>query len=162
MPEDDLVKVSERCQARLGRITANFAINLSLCLIVQVWPFNSEKKRMSSCFLTPEGEFRLMTKGAAELMVERCSFVIGKDGVRLPLDQMGRQGLISEVVTPMTETALRTIAVAYKNFDSQPDLGRDKDEEELCKQLTLLSIFGIEDPVREEVPMAIKQCQEAG
>ena len=128
---------------------------------VQVWPFNSEKKRMSSCFLTPEGEFRLMSKGAAELMVERCSFIIGKDGVRLPLDQMGRQGLISEVVTPMTEAALRTIAVAYKDFDSQADLGRDEDEE-LCKQLTLLSIFGIEDPVREEVPMAIKQCQEAG
>merc|ERR1719209_712904 len=130
--------------------------------LVKVWPFNSEKKRMSSCFLTPEGEFRLMTKGAAELMVERCSFIIGKDGARLPLDQMGRQGLISEVVTPMTEAALRTIAVAYKDFDSQSEVERDEDEEELCKQLTLLSIFGIEDPVREEVPMAIKQCQEAG
>ena len=67
---------------------------------------------MTSCFLTPEGEFRLMTKGAAELMVERCSYIIGKDGARLPLDQAGRQGLISKVVTPMTEAALRTIAVA--------------------------------------------------
>merc|ERR1719376_980195 len=101
-----------------------------------------------------------MSKGAAELMVERCSFIIGKDGVRLPLDLMGRQGLISEVVTPMTEAALRTIAVAYKDFDSQAEVERD--EEELSKQLTLLSIFGIEDPVREEVPMAIRQCQEAG
>jgi len=130
--------------------------------LVKVWPFNSEKKRMSSCFLTPEGEFRLMTKGAAELMVERCSFIIGKDGARLPLDQAGRQGLISKVVTPMTEAALRTIAVAYKDFDSQAEVEKDEDEEELSKQLTLLAIFGIEDPVREEVPMAIKQCQEAG
>ena len=119
-------------------------------------------KRMTSCFLTPEGEFRLMTKGAAELMVERCSFIIGKDGARLPLDQAGRQGLISKVVTPMTEAALRTIAVAYKDFDSQAEVERDEDDEELSKQLTLLAIFGIEDPVREEVPMAIKQCQEAG
>jgi len=130
--------------------------------LVKVWPFNSEKKRMSSCFLTPEGEFRLMTKGAAELLVERCSFIIGKDGAKLPLDQTGRQGLISKVVTPMTEAALRTIAVAYKDFDSQAEVERDEDDEELSKQLTLLAIFGIEDPVREEVPMAIKQCQEAG
>jgi len=130
--------------------------------LVKVWPFNSEKKRMTSCFLTPEGEFRLMTKGAAELMVERCSFIIGKDGARLPLDQAGRQGLISKVVTPMTEAALRTIAVAYKDFDSQAEVERDEDDEELSKQLTLLAIFGIEDPVREEVPLAIKQCQEAG
>ena len=127
-----------------------------------MWPFNSEKKRMSSCFLTPEGEFRLMIKGAAELMVERCSFIIGKDGERLPLDQTGRQGLISKVVTPMTEAALRTIAVAFKDVDSQAEVERDEDDEELSKQLTLLAIFGIEDPVREEVPLAIKQCQEAG
>ena len=128
--------------------------------LVKVWPFNSEKKRMSSCLLTPEGEFRLLTKGAAELMVERCSFIIGKDGERMPLDQQGRQDLISKVVTPMTEAALRTIAVAHKDFDSQAEV--EVDEEELSKQLTLLSIFGIEDPVREEVPKAIRQCQEAG
>ena len=128
--------------------------------IVKVWPFNSEKKRMSSCFLTPEGEFRLITKGAAELLVERCSFIYDKDGAKLPLDQIGRQGLISKVVTPMTEAALRTIAVAYKDFDSQAEVERE--EEELSTQLTLLAIFGIEDPVREEVPMAIKQCQDAG
>ena len=60
----------------------------------------------------------------------------------------------------MTEAALRTIAVAYRDFDSQAEV--EKEEEELSKQLTLLAIFGIEDPVREEVPMAIKQCQDAG
>ena len=111
--------------------------------------------------MTPEGDLRLLSKGAAELMVERCSFVIGKDGQTLPLDQAGRQNLISKVVTPMTEAALRTIAVAYRNCDSKAEM--DKEEDEVSsKQLTLLAIFGIEDPVREEVPMAIKQCQEAG
>ena len=117
---------------------------------------------MSSCFLTPEGDLRLLSKGAAELMVERCSFVIGKDGQTLPLDQAGRQNLISKVVTPMTEAALRTIAVTYRNCDSIAEMEKEEDDEVSSKQLTLLAIFGIEDPVREEVPMAIKQCQESG
>lgn len=36
------------------------------------------------------------------------------------------------------------------------------DEEHLLEGLTLLGIIGIEDPVRPEVPAAIRQCQKAG
>ena len=117
---------------------------------------------MSSCMKTTEGKLRLLTKGAAELVLERCSFVIGEAGERLPLDQAGREELKSKYVNLMTEAALRAIAVAYKDLDSQEDVEQPGDEEEFCNQLTLLSIFGIEDPVRDEVPRAIRQCQEAG
>ena len=117
---------------------------------------------MSSCIKTTEGKLRLLTKGAAELVVERCSFVIGEAGERLPLDQARRDELKSKYVKPMTEAALRAIAVAYKDLDSQEDVEQHGDEEEFCNRLTLISIFGIEDPVRDEVPRAISQCQEAG
>ena len=105
---------------------------------------------------------RLLTKGAAELVVERCSFVIGEAGDRMPLDQARRDEIKSKYVKLMTEAALRAIAVAYKDLDSQEDVEQHEDEEEFCHQLTLISIFGIEDPVRDEVPRAISQCQEAG
>ena len=117
---------------------------------------------MSSCMKTAEGKFRLLTKGAAELVVERCSFFIGEAGERMPLDQARRDELKSKYVKPMTEAALRAIAVAYKDLDSQEDVEQHGDEEEFCNRLTLISIFGIEDPVRDEVPRAISQCQEAG
>ena len=117
---------------------------------------------MSSCMRTADGKLRLLTKGAAELILERCSFVIGEAGERLPLDQAGRDELKSKYVNLMTEAALRAIAVAYKDLDSQEDVEQHGDEEEFCNQLTLISIFGIEDPVRDEVPRAISQCQEAG
>ena len=117
---------------------------------------------MSSCMKTADGKLRLLTKGAAELVVERCSFVIGEAGERMPLDQASRDELKSKYVKPMTEAALRAIAVAYKDLDSQEDVEQHGDEEEFCNQLTLISIFGIEDPVRDEVPRAISQCHEAG
>ena len=116
---------------------------------------------MSSCMKTTGGKLRLLTKGAAELVVERCSFVIGEGGERMPLDQARRDELKSKYIKSMTEAALRAIAVAYKDLDSQEDVEQPGDEE-FCNQLTLLSIFGIEDPVRDEVPRAISQCQEAG
>ena len=112
---------------------------------------------------TADGKLRLLTKGAAELVVERCSFVIGEGGERMPLDQARRDELKSKYIKSMTEAALRAIAVAYKDLDSEEDVEQPGDEdEEFCNQLTLLSIFGIEDPVRDEVPRAIRQCQEAG
>ena len=117
---------------------------------------------MSSCMKTADGKLRLLTKGAAELVVERCSFVIGEAGDRMPLDQASRDELKSKYMKSMTEAALRAIAVAYKDLDYQEDVEQPGDEEEFCNQLTLLSIFGIEDPVRDEVPRAIRQCQEAG
>ena len=117
---------------------------------------------MSSCMKTTEGKLRLLTKGAAEVLVERCSFVIGEGGERMPLDQARRDELKSKYIKSMTEAALRAIAVAYKDLDSQEDVEQHGDEEEFCNQLTLISIFGIEDPVRDEVPRAISQCQEAG
>ena len=117
---------------------------------------------MSSCMKTTEGKLRLLTKGAAELVVERCSFVIGEGGERMPLDQARRDELKSKYIKSMTEAALRAIAVAYKDLGSEEDVEQSGDEEEFCNQLTLLIIFGIEDPVRDEVPRAISQCQEAG
>merc|ERR1719204_2304495 len=62
----------------------------------------------------------------------------------------------------MTEAALRAIAVAYKDLDSQEDVEQPGDDEEFCNKLTLARILEIEDPVRDEVPRAIRQCQEAG
>lgn len=42
---------------------------------------------------------------------------------------------------------------------SEPDWN---DEDTLLEGLTCLAIVGIEDPVRPEVPDAIRQCQRAG
>jgi len=59
----------------------------------------------------------------------------------------------------MAHQALRTICVAYRDFSSNQNWA---DESHLVAELTCICIVGIEDPVRPEVPDAIKQCQRAG
>ena len=76
----------------------------------------------------------------------------------------------------MAKDGLRTISLAYRDFvpskaeknqvKYDPNTGEPNwdqmGEENVIANMTCLCIVGIEDPVRDEVPLAIKQCQRAG
>ena len=91
--------------------------------------------------------------------------MIGQNGTVLRFTEQDQQRLIETVVEPMAHDGLRTIGSAYKDLlfrgkgkpgpnveiiDAEPDW--DRDEEKCLGGMTLLGIFGIEDPVRDEVP----------
>ena len=74
-----------------------------------------------------------------------------------------------EIITKYARAALRTICFAYK--DLRPKDGGanhdDMDEEGVIHaiektDMILISIIGIKDIIRKEVPKAVKQCQRAG
>ena len=50
-------------------------------------------------------------------------------------------------------------AVNEERIDSEPNWD---DEDKIVSRLTCICVVGIEDPVRPEVPAAIKKCQAAG
>ena len=57
------------------------------------------------------------------------------------------------------------LALAYRDVDPQSATATGGDAssaEQLEKDLTLLAIVGIADPIREEVPAAVAACQRAG
>lgn len=101
----------------------------------------------------------------------RCSFIYGHDGVLEKFTRDMQDRLIREVIEPMACDGLRTISVAYRDFvpgkaainevhiDGEPNWD---DEENIMANLTCLCVVGIEDPVRPEVPDAIRKCQRAG
>lgn len=104
-------------------------------------------------------------------MYYRCAFIYGHDGVLEKFTRDMQERLIREVIEPMACDGLRTISVAYRDFvpgpaaanevhiDGEPDWD---DEENIMSNLTCLCVVGIEDPVRPEVPDAIRKCQRAG
>lgn len=77
------------------------------------------------------------------------------------MDKDRQDKLVKEVINPMTEDCLRAICIAYKDLESNVDLNSMEEEAIVC-DLTCLGVLGIEDPVRSEVPDAIRQCQAAG
>ncbi|XP_073816254.1 plasma membrane calcium-transporting ATPase 3-like [Musca autumnalis] len=137
----------------------------------RVYTFNSVRKSMGTVIPRPDGGYRLYSKGASEIMLKKCAFIYGHDGVLEKFTRDMQERLIREVIEPMACDGLRTISVAYRDFvpgqaaanevhiDGEPDWD---DEEGIMSNLTCLCVVGIEDPVRPEVPDAIRKCQRAG
>ncbi|XP_063725899.1 plasma membrane calcium-transporting ATPase 2-like isoform X3 [Symsagittifera roscoffensis] len=128
---------------------------------LKVYTFNSARKSMSTVVRLADGTKRLFTKGASETILKLCSFQLAENGAVEPISKKDVESIVKSVVEPMASDALRTLCIAYKDFpaEMEPDW---EDEVGLVSQLTCIAVTGIEDPVRDEVPEAIKKCQKAG
>lgn len=158
---------------------------LSSNVVISI-PFDSSRKSMttilaieeSSCDLkseqrslldpTPRGSrtYRLLVKGAAELVLRRCEYRVDSSGNLKRFDFSKLNKVESNVIEHMSSEGLRTVCLAYRDFDPSrfPDWDQE-DENGILKiesNLICLGIAGIRDPVRAEVPGAVRKCQSAG
>eukprot|EP00899_Mesostigma_viride_P028596 jgi/Mesvir1/8921/Mv14206-RA.1 len=148
--------------------------------VYKTWNFSSDRKRMTVVTSVPEGSSsltggidgkpvsgssgraRVYTKGAAEIVTDLCSSKLGADGSVAPLSGADRKAIAS-TISGFADQGLRCIALSYRDMagvGGREDVPEDAGAVE--KDLTLVGIVGIEDPIREEVPHAIKRCQDAG
>jgi len=118
----------------------------------------------------------LHIKGASEIVLSKCAYFINEHGSSEILDESKKNDLVKNVIEKMACDGLRTICVAYREFVSfdRTDEYNDQNiqyyndnldwsnEKEIIDKLTCLCLIGIEDPVRDEVPDAIKKCQTSG
>lgn len=143
-------------------------------MLHKVYTFNSVRKSMSTVIPLDGGRgFRVYTKGASEIVLKKCSFIFGANGQLENFRQEDQDRLVRSVIEPMASNGLRTICIAYKDYilsgsntkanevpiTQEPDW---EDEDNIVRDLTCLCVVGIEDPVRPEVPEAIRKCQRAG
>ncbi|XP_066357326.1 probable calcium-transporting ATPase 9, plasma membrane-type [Miscanthus floridulus] len=126
------------------------------CTKVKVEPFNSVKKKMAVLVSLPNGKYRWYTKGASEIIVEMCDMMIDGDGNSVPLSEAHRKSVLG-TINSFASDALRTLCLAYKEGDDFSD-----DTDSPTGGFTLISIFGIKDPVRPGVKDAVKACMSAG
>jgi Ca2+-transporting ATPase len=138
--------------------------------IVQMFPFDSSRKCMAVVTCMDNGKYRMMVKGAAEILLRQSAQIVqdAANGLAaVPLSEEARITL-DAVITDYASRSLRCIALVHRDFEKWPPHGIPTDENEMAvfepifKDMTMLGIFGIQDPVREGVPDAVRQCQHAG
>nr|XP_046199849.1 plasma membrane calcium-transporting ATPase 3-like isoform X3 [Oncorhynchus gorbuscha] len=129
--------------------------------LYKVYTFNSVRKSMSTVVQLPDGSFRLYSKGASEILLKKCSSIMAGGGDPRGFRPRDRDEMVKKVIEPMACDGLRTICVAYKDLPASPEPDWE-DEAGIVSDLICITVVGIEDPVRPEVPDAIKQCQRAG
>ncbi|XP_077425731.1 plasma membrane calcium-transporting ATPase 1-like isoform X2 [Vanacampus margaritifer] len=129
--------------------------------LFKVYTFNSVRKSMSTVLKNHDGSYRMFSKGASEILLRKCCKILTENGVAKAFKPRDREKLMKTVIEPMASEGLRTICLAYRDFSAadQPDWD---DEADILTGLTCIAVVGIEDPVRPEVPDAIRKCQRAG
>ena len=69
---------------------------------------------MSTVIPLPGGGYRLFTKGASEIVLDKCTSIMGENGRIAPLTPVDKKEILSNVVQSMASNALRTIGLAYR------------------------------------------------
>ncbi|RLE07153.1 ATPase, partial [Candidatus Aerophobetes bacterium] len=119
--------------------------------------FTSERKRMTTVHITPEGTKVAYMKGAPEVVLERCNSVL-MDGKEVKLTEKMKRKIL-KMNDKFANEALRVLGMAYKTL---PEGIREFNEKTVEEDLVFVGLQGMIDPPREEAIEAIKTCQEAG
>lgn len=107
-------------------------------------PFDSDRKLMTTVNQI-DGSYIVIVKGAFDMLTDRCI--------------SGNLEKAREMNYQMSNSALRVLAVAYKEIDSSP---AEVKPEELEKDLIFMGLVGMIDPPRPEAAEAVKVCRKAG
>jgi Ca2+-transporting ATPase len=121
-------------------------------------PFDSDRKRRTVIRKLPDRKLRAFINGAPDVLLERCTKLYTKAGVR-PMTDEDRQSILAQN-TAMAQQALRVLGSAYRDLDnaSPADLTADAVEHDLV----FVGLSGMYDPPRQEAKEAVTKCHGAG
>lgn len=123
--------------------------------VVKQLPFSTERKFMAT-LAELNGDLYLFVKGAPEIVMKRCVF-----------EEREKKQVLEEL-SEWQHKAMRTLAFAYKKIEtSSGNVSKDAlnalFEQALdAADLQLQAIAAINDPIRKDVPAAVKECRQAG
>ncbi|MEQ9426736.1 MAG: calcium-translocating P-type ATPase, PMCA-type [Cyclobacteriaceae bacterium] len=119
--------------------------------------FSTERKFMATLVQSPTLNKKVLyVKGAPEIVLSKCSNAL-IDNQSKPATEI--KGNVEAELLEYQNKAMRTLGFAYKVIEN----GQSSTIEELSEtDLTFLGIVAISDPVREDVPGAVKNCNSAG
>ncbi|CEO08754.1 calcium-translocating P-type ATPase, PMCA-type [Paraclostridium sordellii] len=138
-------------------------------LVSQV-PFNSDKKRMSS-LINMEDNGVFLSKGAPEVLLEKCAY-IQKDKSVVALTPQMKKDILREI-RKLQVKSMRTLGFAYKTIDksamqvaltyeNELAISEDLGFYESAKDLIFGGFVGIVDPLRKGVKESIQIAYDAG
>lgn len=130
------------------------------------FPFSSERKRMSTLHRSTEappsflsGPAVLMIKGAADIVLERCTREFHRGKTR-PLTA-DRREQIMRAHEEMASQSLRALGVAARSLPGEVMLSEGM-EDAFERDLTFLGVVGMIDPPRPEARASVAKAKAAG
>lgn len=116
-------------------------------------PFDSDRKLMSTVY-EKDGAFKMITKGAADVLVSRIENIACEDGMH-PFTSEDKKQLKAANMT-FSNSGLRVLAVCEKTVKTADVTVDDEDG------FTLIGLIAMQDPPREESKESVAKCKRAG
>lgn len=125
--------------------------------VIEQLTFSTERKYMATLVESPTLKKKVLyVKGAPEIVMAKCKDALVEDKTKKITEIKSD---VDKKLLDYQSKAMRTLGFAYKIIeDEKPATIKDLADFDL----TFLGIVAISDPVREEVPMAVKDCHDAG
>jgi Ca2+-transporting ATPase len=114
----------------------------------------SPERMMMSVIHKFSNEVLVLTKGAPETIVKKCSKILLKDGVKKLTEEMKKK--IIEKNSEFASQGIRVLALAYKPTKEKFE------KEDIEKDLIFVSLVSLLDLPRKEAKEAIEECYSAG
>ncbi len=115
-------------------------------------PFDSNRKMMTTVHKLSNG-FRSITKGAPDVLINRCNKIYRNGRVENLSDV--EKNRIKDQNIDMANNALRVLGVAYKDISNS-------NATDLEENLIFVGLIGMIDPPRDGVKEAVRTCKRAG
>jgi magnesium-transporting ATPase (P-type) len=123
---------------------------------IDLIPFNSKRRMMTSVHRNLEGKITAFTKGAGLEVLRRCNHVF-YDNKYIPLtDEIAK--VVTKQMNDFATEGFRVLAMATKALPNEPDdLSRGVEE-----NMTFLGLAALLDPPRPKVEAAVEEAKSAG
>jgi len=128
----------------------------SLYTRVKEFPFDAERKRMS-VLVSHQGGKLICAKGAPDLLVGQCAYVLWDDQV-VPFTASLKAKVLA-ANEAMAKESLRVLGTAYRDVKGHETC---ESSEQAESGLIFVGLTGMMDPPRKEVKEAIYKCRQAG
>lgn len=115
-------------------------------------PFDSNRKLMSTKY-SLHGVSTVLTKGAVDVLLDRCTHIRYSEGVR-PMTEDAKE-VIRRQNQEFSENGLRVLAFAYKETEDALSIETEKD-------FIFLGLISMIDPPRPEAIQAVADAKRAG
>lgn len=124
---------------------------------ILTYPFTSETKNMTTVIKNNE-DYVAYSKGSPESIFRQCEFIY-VDGNVVPMTAEIRKS-IKKTMVDFQSQAKRVLAFSSKTISTAPDFSQDRGKIE--SGMVFDGYVAITDPLRQEVPDAVKRCRLAG
>ena len=120
-------------------------------------PFDSNRKLMTVVNELENGKYRIITKGAPEILLNICDNYEENNNINKISNTFLSN--IKNKNEKMAKNALRVLGVAYLDVDIMP---KEITSDFIEKGLTFIGLIGMIDPPRKGVKEAVLACRRAG